>query len=249
MVNRQFVLASRPVGMPRESDFRMIETSLPSAGEGELLLRARYLSVDPYMRGRMSAARSYAPPVELGGLMVGGAVCEVLESKHPDFQPGDIVTGFTGWQEYAVLPARDVCKVDLALAPVSTALGILGLTGLTAYFGIRDVCAVKPGETVVVSGAAGAVGSTAGQIAKIAGCRVVGVAGGPAKVEYVTGECGFDAALDYKAISDYALALRMLCPKGIDAYFDNVGGSVSDAVFTLLNPRAHRHLRSDFALH
>jgi NADPH-dependent curcumin reductase CurA len=243
MVNRRFLLASRPVGVPRESDFRMEEAPLPVPQGGEVLLRALYLSVDPYMRGRMSAATSYAPSVEIGGLMVGGAVGEVLESKHPDFKVGDIVTASTGWQEYAVARGpglhNDLRKVDPSgFAPISTALGVLGMPGLTAYFGMRDVCAVKPGETVVVSGAAGAVGSAAGQIAKIAGSRVVGVAGGPAKVGYVTGECGFDAALDYKATRDYAEGLRKLCPKGIDAYFDNVGGPISDAVFTQLNLHA-----------
>jgi NADPH-dependent curcumin reductase CurA len=238
MVNRRFLLASRPVGMPRESDFRMEEAPLPVPQAGEVLLRALYLSVDPYMRGRMSAATSYAPSVEIGGLMVGGAVGEVLESKHPDFKAGEIVTASTGWQEYAVASGPSLRKVDPSLAPISTALGVLGMPGLTAYFGMRDVCAVKPGETVVVSGAAGAVGSAAGQIAKIAGCRVVGIAGGPKKVDYVTGECGFDAALDYKATRDYADGLRKLCPHGIDAYFDNVGGPISDAVFTQLNLHA-----------
>ena len=237
MVNRRFVLASRPVGMPKESDFRMEEAPLPVPQAGEVLLRARYLSVDPYMRGRMSAARSYAPAVEIGALMVGGAVGEVLESKHPDFNAGDIVTAMTGWQEYAVTNGASLRRVEAAgFAPISTALGVLGMPGLTAYYGVRDICAVKAGETVVVSGAAGAVGSAAGQIAKIAGCRVVGIAGGAEKTGYATRECGFDAALDYKATSDYAGGLRKLCPDGIDAYFDNVGGPISDAVFPQLNP-------------
>lgn len=239
MVNRQFVLARRPTGMPVDADFRLIEAPVPAPAHGEVLLRSRYLSVDPYMRGRMNASKSYAPPVEIGGLMVGAGVAEVIESKNPDFAIGDIVANpLTGWQEYAVSSGQGLRKVDPAVAPISTALGVLGMTGLTAYIGIHEVCAVKPGETVVISGAAGAVGSVAGQVAKIAGCRVVGIAGGPQKTKYLTTECGFDAALDYKSTSDYAAALRELCPQGIDAYFDNVGGPISDAVFTHLNMRA-----------
>ncbi len=239
MVNRQFVLARRPAGMLVDSDFRLIESPLPVPGAGEVLLRARYLSVDPYMRGRMNASKSYALPVEIGGLMVGAGVAEVIESKNPDFAVGDIVANpLMGWQEYAVSSGLGLRKVDPAVAPISTALGVLGMTGLTAYMGIHEVCAVKPGETVVVSGAAGAVGSIAGQVAKIAGCRVVGIAGGPRKTKVLTTEYGFDAALDYKSTSDYPAALRELCSQGIDAYFDNVGGPISDAVFTRLNMRA-----------
>ena len=239
MVNRQFVLARRPTGLPVDADFRLIESPLPVPATGEVLLRARYLSVDPYMRGRMNAAKSYAPPVEIGGLMVGAGVAEIIESKNPDFPVGGIVANpLMGWQEYAVSNGLGLRKVDPAVAPISTALGVLGMTGLTAYIGIHEVCAVKPSETVVVSGAAGAVGSIAGQVAKIAGCRVVGIAGGPRKTEYLTTECGFDAALDYKSTSDYAAALRDLCPQGIDAYLDNVGGPIGDAVFTHLNQRA-----------
>ena len=239
MVNRQFVLARRPTGMPVDADFRLMESPVPVPATGEVLLRSRYLSVDPYMRGRMSAAKSYAPPVEIGGLMVGAGVADVVESKNPDWAIGDIVANpLMGWQEYAVSSGLGLRKVDPAVAPISTALGVLGMTGLTAYLGIHDVCAVKPGETVVVSGAAGAVGSVAAQVAKIAGCRVVGIAGGPQKARYLTAEYGFDAALDYKATSDCANALRELCPSGIDAYFDNVGGPISDAVFTRLNLRA-----------
>ncbi len=225
--------------MPVDADFRLIESPLPVPAAGEVLLRARYLSVDPYMRGRMNAAKSYAPPVEIGGLMVGAGVAEVIESKNPDFAVGDIVANpLMGWQEYAISNGLGLRKVDPAVAPISTAVGVLGMTGLTAHIGIHDVCAVKPGETVVVSGAAGAVGSIAGQVAKIAGCRVVGIAGGPQKTKVLTTEYGFDAALDYKSTNDYAAALRELCPEGIDAYFDNVGGPISDAVFTRLNQRA-----------
>jgi len=239
MVNRQFVLARRPTGMPVDADFGLLESPVPVPATGEVLLRSRYLSVDPYMRGRMNASKSYAPPVEIGGLMVGAGVAEVIESKNPDFMVGDIVANpLMGWQEYAVSSGLGLRKVDPSVAPISTALGVLGMTGLTAHIGIHDICAVKPGETVVVSGAAGAVGSVAGQIAKIAGCRVVGIAGGPQKTKYLTAECGFDAVLDYKSTTDYAAALRELCPHGIDAYFDNVGGPISDAVFTRLNMRA-----------
>ncbi len=225
--------------MPVDDDFRLIESPLPVPAMGEVLLRARYLSVDPYMRGRMNASKSYAPPVEIGGLMVGAGVAVVIESKNPDFAVGDIVANpLMGWQEYAVSSGLGLRKVDPTIAPISTALGVLGMTGLTAYLGIHEVCSVKPGETVVVSGAAGAVGSIAGQVAKIAGCRVVGIAGGPQKTKVLTTEYGFDAALDYKATNDYAAALRELCPQGIDAYFDNVGGPIADAVFTRLNMRA-----------
>ncbi len=239
MVNRQFVLARRPSGMPVDADFHLIESPLPVPATGEVLLRARYLSVDPYMRGRMNASKSYAPPVEIGGLMVGAGVAEIIESKNPDFAAGDIVANpLMGWQEYAVSNGLGLRRVDPAVAPISTALGVLGMTGLTAHIGIREVCAVKPGETVVVSGAAGAVGSIAGQVAKIAGCRVVGIAGGPRKTKVLTTEYGFAAALDYRSTNDYAAALRELCPQGIDAYFDNVGGPISDAVFTHLNLRA-----------
>ena len=239
MVNRQFVLARRPTGMPADADFGLLESPVPVPATGEVLLRSRYLSVDPYMRGRMNASKSYAPTLEIGGLMVGAGVAEVIESKNPDFMVGDIVANpLMGWQEYAVSSGLGLRKVDPSVAPISTALGVLGMTGLTAHIGIHDICAVKPGETVVVSGAAGAVGSVAGQVAKIAGCRVVGIAGGPQKTKYLTAECGFDAVLDYKSTTDYAAALRELCPHGIDAYFDNVGGPISDAVFTRLNLRA-----------
>lgn len=241
MVNRQFVLAERPESsdgtprMLRESDFRLVETPVPPVREGEMLVRARYLSVDPYMRGRMSSARSYAPSVEIGQVMTGGAVAEVLESRHAGFRPGEIVNFQMGWQEYAVSDGAGVRKVDPALAPISTAVGILGMPGLTAYFGVTEVCAVKAGDTFVVSGAAGAVGSAAGQIAKIRGARVVGIAGGPAKVAYLRGELGFDDAIDYKAVSDIAAAIRDACPNRVDAYFDNVGGPTTDAVVAHLN--------------
>ncbi|MEQ1946579.1 MAG: NADP-dependent oxidoreductase [Bryobacteraceae bacterium] len=235
MVNRQFILASRPEGMLLESNFRLVETSVPDAGDGEFLVRALYLSVDPYMRGRLNAVRSYSPYVEIGQVMVGGGVGEVVESKHPQFRVGDIVNLPMGWQEYAVSNGTGARKVDPSVAPVSTAVGVLGMPGLTAYFGLLDVCSLKAGDTVVVSGAAGAVGSTVGQIAKIKGARVIGIAGGKAKIDYILNECGFDAAIDYKSTSDYGAALRDVCPNRVDVYFDNVGGPIADAVLGYLN--------------
>ena len=236
MVNRQFVLARRPTGMPVDADFHLLESPVPTPAPGEVLLRAHYLSVDPYMRGRMNAAKSYAPPVEIGGLMVGAGVAEVIESKNPDFPIGDIVANpLMGWQEYAISSGLGLRKVDPAVAPISTALGVLGMTGLTAHIGIHDVCAVEPGQTVVVSGAAGAVGSIAGQVAKIAGCRVVGIAGGRRKCDYVVEELGFDACVDYKAGKLHE-DLRAACPKGIDVDFENVGGEILDTVLRSMNP-------------
>ncbi len=233
-VNRQFVLAARPVGMPDDSTFKLIEAPIPELKDGQILVRARYLSVDPYMRGRISGMKSYAAPVEVGGLMVGGGVAEVVESKNPAYAAGDFVDIYMGWQEYAVSDGKNLRKLDPSV-PISTALGVLGMPGLTAYFGLLDVCDPKPGETVVVSGAAGAVGSIVGQIAKIKGCRTVGIAGGDDKIDWIVKECGYDAAFNYKTTPDYAAKLKELCPNGIDCYFDNVGGTITDAVFTNLN--------------
>ena len=224
--------------MPKESDLRLVETPVPALRDSEVLLRALYLSVDPYMRGRMNAAKSYAPSVEIGELMVGGGVARVVESKNPGYAAGDVVNLQMGWQEYAVSNGEGLRKIDPHLAPVSTALGVLGMPGFTAYFGLLEVCGVNAGETVVVSAAAGAVGSVVGQIAKIKGCRAVGIAGGPEKTRYVIEECGFDAALDYKSTNDYAAAIKELCPQGVDVYFDNVGGPITDAVLANLNVRA-----------
>ena len=234
-VNRQFVLASRPVGLPKESDFRLVEAPVPELKDGEILVRALYLSVDPYMRGRISGVKSDAEPMAVGDRMVGGGVARVVESKNPGFAVGDIVDIYMGWQEYAVSDGRGLRKLDPSIAPVSTAVGVLGMPGLTAYFCLLDICAPRAGETVVVSGAAGAVGSVAGQIAKIKGARTVGIAGGDEKIEYIQRECGYDAAFNYKTTQNYAAKLRELCPKGIDSYFDNVGGPITDAVFGLLN--------------
>lgn len=233
--NRQFVLESRPNGLPTEANFKMIQTPIPALNDGDFLARALYLSVDPYMRGRISGMKSYAAPVEIGQVMVGGGVAEVVESKNPQFAPGDVVGIYMGWQEYIVSKGAGVRKIDPSVAPVSTAEGVLGMTGLTAYFGLLDVCNPKSGETVVVSGAAGAVGSIVGQIAKIKGCRTVGIAGGDDKIAWILKECGFDAAFNYKTTDNYSAKLKELCPNGIDVYFDNVGGPITDAVFGLLN--------------
>jgi len=236
--NKQITLAVRPAGFPKESDFRLVEAPVPTPGPGQFLVQSLYLSVDPYMRGRMTAAKSYAPPVELGGVMVGGVVGQVVESRHSRFAAGEIVEGYFGWQQYAVSDGAGVRKVDPSLAPISTALGVLGMPGLTAYFGLLEIGKPQPGETVVVSGAAGAVGSLVGQIAKIQGCHVVGIAGTDEKVRYVVEELGFDSAFNYKSARNYRAKLKTLCPQGIDVYFDNVGGAITDAVIPLLNVRA-----------
>src|SRR5947209_1336568 len=234
-VNRQFTLAARPSGMPKESDFRLVEAPMPEPKEGEVLLKTVYLSVDPYMRSRITGIKTYADPVNIGDVMVGGTVGQVMQSKSPAFQPGEFAVGYWGWREYGVESAKSLQKLNPDMAPISLALGLLGMPGMTAYFGFLDLCSPKPGETVLVSGAAGAVGSIVGQIAKIKDCRVIGIAGGDDKVSYLVDELGFDAAFNYKTTNDYSGKLKELCPKGIDCYFDNVGGSITDAVFPLLN--------------
>src|SRR5215472_4376652 len=228
--NRQITLAAKPVGMPKETDFRLVESPLPHAGAGEAVVRTLYLSVDPYMRGRITGRNTYARGLQPGEVMVGGVVGEVVESNDPRMAKGDIVEGMLGWQEYAVAPAKSLRKVDPDFAPITTSLYVLGMPGLTAYFGLLDICRPQPGETVVVSGAAGAVGSLAGQIAKIKRCRVVGIAGGAEKIRYLTRELGFDAAFNYKETDDYSAKLKGFCPNGVDIYFDNVGGAITDAV-------------------
>ncbi|MCY4403827.1 MAG: NADP-dependent oxidoreductase [Candidatus Poribacteria bacterium] len=230
-MNRQITLASRPVGYPKESNFKLIETPIPTPEDGQVLLKTIYLSVDPYMRGRMNQARSYAANVEFNEVMIGGVVAQVVESKHSDFQVGDIVNAHIGWQEYGVSSGDGLRKIDPSIAPISTGVGILGMPGLTAYFGLLEVGNLQEGETVFVSGAAGAVGSVVGQIAKIKGCRVVGSAGTDEKISYILDELGFDAAFNYKDTSDYYAKLGELFPDGIDVYFDNVGGKITDAVF------------------
>ncbi|MFB3923647.1 MAG: NADP-dependent oxidoreductase [Terriglobia bacterium] len=234
-LNKQVILAARPAGFPKESDFRLVESPTGEPGPGHFLLRSLFLSVDPYMRPRIGGGKSYARAVEVGEVMVGGVVGEVIESSHPGFAKGTLVVGDFGWQEYAVSDGTEVRKVNPALAPVSTALGVLGMPGLTAYFGLITLGKPKHGETVVVSGAAGAVGSIAGQIAKIRRCRVVGIAGSDEKVRYVTEDLGFDSAFNYKTSSNAYRKLVSLCPQGIDVYFDNVGGEITDAVVRHIN--------------
>src|SRR5438093_1039221 len=235
LLNRQVLLRSRPKGEPRISDFELVESPAPSPGEGEFLCRTIYLSLDPYMRGRMNDVKSYAQPAELGKPMVGGAVSEVIASSYPAFPTGSFVVGPTGWQAYALSRGAGMRKLDPKAAPLSTALGVLGMPGMTAYVGLLDIGQPKAGETVVVSAASGAVGAVVGQLAKLKGCRAVGIAGSKEKCDYVVGGLGFDACVNYKTES-LVPALTAACPKGVDVYFENVGGEVLDAVVQLLNP-------------
>jgi NADPH-dependent curcumin reductase len=233
-VNRQIRLKSRPEGAPGLHNFELAHSAVPEPGDGEVLMRTRYLSLDPYMRGRMSAAKSYAKPVEVGDPMVGGTVGEIVASRNPKYAIGDVVMGYGGWQDYALSNGAGLRKLDPAAAPVSTALGVLGMPGMTAYTGLLEIGQPKPGETVVVAAASGAVGSVVGQIAKIKGCRAVGIAGGPEKCGFVAAELGFDACIDHRA-PDFVRRLEAACPNGIDVYFENVGGAVQQAVWPLLN--------------
>ncbi len=239
LLNRQVLLRSRPKGEPTVSDFELVESPLPVPGEGEILCRTIYLSLDPYMRGRMNEGRLYTGGMNpaLGSVMVGGTVSEVIESRNPAFPKGGFVLGFNGWQAYAVSSGAGLRKLDPKAAPLTTALGVLGMPGLTAYVGLLDIGRPKAGETVVVSAASGAVGSIVGQLAKLTGCRAVGVAGSPEKCAWVVKEAGFDACVDYKA-EPLGPALQKACPGGIDVYFDNVGGDVLAAVLKLLNQNA-----------
>jgi len=241
--NRRVLLKSRPPGEPRPSDFEIAEAPVPKPADGEILCRTIWLSLDPYMRGRMKDVKSYATPVEIGGVKVGGTVSEVVESRHPDFKAGDFVLGYGGWQTHHVVRAGGrlgpfgPLKLDPKAAPISTALGVLGMPGMTAYVGLLDIGQPKSGETVVVSAAAGAVGSAVGQMAKLKGARAVGVAGSPEKCAYVVKELGFDACVSYRS-PDLFGALKAECPKGIDVYFDNVGGDVLTTALRLVNPFA-----------
>jgi NADPH-dependent curcumin reductase CurA len=236
-INQRIVLASRPDGRPTAENFRLEEAAVPSAGEGEVLLKLRYLSLDPYMRGRMSAAKSYAAPVEIGSVMEGGTVGEVVESHSAGFAPGDFVLSHSGWQSYAVANASTLRKLDPEQAPLTTALGVLGMPGFTAYSGLLTIGQPKEGETVVVAAATGPVGSAVGQIAKLKGARAVGIAGGADKCRALIDEFGFDVAVDHHS-PNFAQELALACPNGIDVYFENVGGKVFAAVFPLLNPFA-----------
>ncbi len=236
-MNTQVIFRSRPDGVPTESNFEVIKAPMPVAGDGLVLRQTIYLSVDPYMRGRMSEQKSYVEGAKLGEPMVGQTVSRVIESKNPRFKPGDYVLTSDGWQEYGISDGKGLRKIDPALAPVSWSLGVLGMPGLTAYVGLLDIGKPKEGETVVVSAAAGAVGSIAGQIAKIKGCRAVGTAGTDEKCAYVVDELGFDACINYKT-ADLGAALKELCPDGIDVYFDNVGGPLLEAVLKRINLHA-----------
>ncbi|MCY1268833.1 putative NADP-dependent oxidoreductase YfmJ [compost metagenome] len=235
--NRQFQLAKRPVGMPDRDTFAYVESPAGEPGPGQVLVKNQYLSLDPAMRGWMNDARSYIPPVGIGEVMRALGVGQVIASQHPDFAVGDTVNGALGVQDYFLGEPRGFYKVDPDRAPLPLYLSALGMTGMTAYFGLLDVGQPKAGETVVVSAAAGAVGSVVGQIARIRGCRVVGIAGGAEKCRYLIDELGFDGAIDYKH-EDVQAGLKRECPKGVDVFFDNVGGDILDAVLTRLAPRA-----------
>jgi NADPH:quinone reductase len=239
-LNKKILLANRPAGMPTLDNFEIADAEMPQPQEGEVLIRTLYLSVDPYMRGRMNEGKSYVPPFALHEVITGGGIGEVVESRSDAFQPGDIVTGQLEWQLYSVAHGAQgafaaIRKVDPALAPVTTALGVLGMPGLTAYFGLLDIGKPVAGETVVVSGAAGAVGTIVCQIARIKNCRVVAIAGSEEKNRYLTSELGVDVALNYKTSTDLRRELSNACPKGVDVYFDNVGGEISDDVTALIN--------------
>jgi NADPH-dependent curcumin reductase CurA len=233
--NRQFVLAKRPAGAPNADTLRLETGPVPAAATGQMLLRTEYLSLDPYMRGRMSDAPSYAAPVAIGAVMVGGTVAQVVTSNLTGFAPGDFVLSYNGWQDYALSDGGGVTNLGATPAHPSWALGILGMPGFTAWGGLTQIGAPKAGETICVAAATGPVGATVGQIGKIMGCHVVGVAGGPEKCAYAVKELGFDACIDHKS-SDFAAKLKAATPKGIDVYFENVGGAVFDAVLPLMNP-------------
>lgn len=235
--NRRWVLASRPHGAPTTENFRLEEDEVASPGEGQVLLRTVYLSLDPYMRGRMSDAPSYSPPVKIGEVMCGGTVSRVVKSQHPDFAEGDWVLAGSGWQDYDIASGDDLVKLDSNIPHPSWALGILGMPGFTAYMGLLDIGQPKEGETLVVAAATGPVGATVGQIGKIKGCRVVGVAGGSEKCRHAVEVLGFDECIDHHA-DDFSDRLAKACPQGIDIYYENVGGKVFDAVLPLLNTSA-----------
>lgn len=249
MSDQQIVLASRPKGMPDANTFQFEPLTLPELKDGEVAVRGTYFSVDPYMRGRMNDAKSYVPPFVVGQPINGGAIAEVTDSKVDGFAPGDVVIGALPWATRSVVAGKDLKKIDTTLAPASYYLGILGMPGLTAYFGLLDIGQPKAGETVVVSGAAGAVGLIVGQIAKIKGCRVVGLAGSDEKVAQLTEEFGYDAVINYKTASDLTKAIANACPDGVDVYFDNVGGEVSDAVIKNINFHARIPLCGQIALY
>ena len=232
--NRQVLLKRRPSGAPSPADFEIAEGPIAELGDGEVLVRGIYLSLDPYMRGRISAARSYAKPVDVGAVIEGRVVGQVVRSRDPGFREGDYAYGGYGWQLFSAVPAKGLLKLDPSEAPLSTALGVLGMPGLTAYVGLSEIGRPQRGETVLVSAASGAVGAVAGQLAKRAGARVVGVAGGADKCRYVEAELGFDVCIDHRA-ADLGAALDRACPNGVDVYWENVGGAVQQAAFSRLN--------------
>ena len=241
MINKQILLASRPNGEPSTANFRLVQTPLPQLADGHVLVHHHFLSLDPYMRGRMSDAKSYAPPQPLDAVMIGGTAGEVLASRHANFTAGDMVTGMGGWQQYSLVPGNAqgmLRKVDITRIPLSAYLGAVGMPGVTAWYGLMKICQPTPDETIVVSAASGAVGSAVGQLAKAHGCRAVGIAGGTAKCTYVVEELGFDACIDYKMHKDpkslYG-ALKDATPDGVDGHFENVGGAILDAVLARMN--------------
>jgi NADPH-dependent curcumin reductase CurA len=236
-MNQQIRLKSRPAGEPTAANFEVADAPVPQAKDGDVLRRTIYLSLDPYMRGRMSDAKSYATPVQIGEVMGGHTVSEVIESRNPAFNKGDFVTGYDGWQSYGVSAGKELRKLDPKAVPISTAIGVLGMPGLTAFVGLMDIGQPKPGETVVVSAASGAVGAVVGQLAKIKGCRAVGIAGSPDKCKYLVEELGFDAYINYKT-DDLVPALKAACPNGVDIYFENVGGAVFAAILRVINKGA-----------
>jgi NADPH-dependent curcumin reductase CurA len=235
--SRQVLLARRPQGAVREDDFRIVDTPLRAPAAGEVVVRNDWLSLDPYMRGRMNDVKSYVPPVQIGEVMVGQTTGTVIESSDPSLKPGDAVLTSLGWQTHSVVAAREITRIDTARAPASYYLGVLGMPGMTAWFGLFDIGQPKAGETVVVSAASGAVGSVVGQLARAHGCRAVGIAGGKAKCDYVVEELGFDACVDYRA-GNLLDDLRRACPKGVDVNFENVGGVVLDTLLRLMNLRS-----------
>lgn len=237
IINRRILLQKRPIGRPEKEDFRLDEHDIVLPRAGQVLTQTLYLSLDPYMRGRMSDAPSYAAPVGLGDVMVGATVSRVVASEHEGFKAGDLALGFGGWQEYALADGEGLTRLDAGVGKPWLALGVLGMPGFTAYMGLLDIGQPKPGETVVVAAASGAVGSVVGQIAKLKGCRAVGVAGGEGKCRHVVDELGFDACIDHRG-ADFPAQLAAACPSGVDVYFESVGGAVFDAVLPLLNAKA-----------
>lgn len=236
-INRRYVLAQRPQGMPSDQDFRLEKVAQPEPEQGQVLLRTLYLSLDPYVRGRLDDVPSYSPPLAIGDVICGGTVCRVEQSLHPDYQAGDLVLAYTGWQDYALSDGEGLQKLDANMAHPSYALGLLGMPGFTGYMGLTDIGNPQVGETVVVAAATGAVGSVVGQVAKLRGCRTVGIAGGVEKCRYAVEKLGFDVCIDHRA-ADFAHQLKQACDKGIDVYYENVGGAVFDAVLPLINTKA-----------